>query len=40
MPISQIKNKKVAQVLFDLNYFSNEAALRDFFADNLYESTL
>jgi len=35
MPIFQIKNKKVAQVLFDLNYFSNEAALRDFFADNL-----
>lgn len=35
MPIFQIKNKKVAQVLFDLNYFSNEAGLRDFFADNL-----
>ncbi len=35
MPIFQIKNKKVAQVSFDLNYFSNEAALRDFFAENL-----
>jgi len=35
MPIFQIKNKRVAQVSFDLNYFSNEAALRDFFADNL-----
>lgn len=35
MPIFQIKNKKVAQVSFDLNYFNNEAALRDFFADNL-----
>lgn len=35
MPIFQIKNKKVAQVSFDLNYFSNEASLRDFFADNL-----
>lgn len=35
MPIFQIKNKKVVQVSFDLNYFSNEAALRDFFADNL-----
>lgn len=35
MPIFQIKDKRVAQVSFDLNYFSNEAALRDFFADNL-----
>jgi len=35
MPIFQIKNKKVAQVSFDLNYFNNEAALRDFFAENL-----
>ncbi|KKQ00891.1 MAG: hypothetical protein US07_C0005G0006 [Candidatus Levybacteria bacterium GW2011_GWB1_36_18] len=35
MPIFQIKNKKAAQVSFDLNYFNNEAALRDFFADNL-----
>ncbi len=35
MPIFQIKNKKVSQVSFDLNYFNNEAALRDFFADNL-----
>jgi len=35
MPIFRIKNKKAAQVSFDLNYFSNEAALRDFFAENL-----
>ncbi|MFH1866987.1 MAG: DUF5655 domain-containing protein [Patescibacteria group bacterium] len=35
MPIFQTKNKKVAQVSFDLNYFDNEAALRDFFANNL-----
>ena len=35
MPIFQIKNKKVAQVLSNLNYFDNEATLRDFFADNL-----
>lgn len=35
MPIFQIKNKKVSQVSFDLNYFDNEAALRDFFAGNL-----
>ena len=35
MPIFQIKNRRVVQVSFDLNYFSNEAALRDFFADNL-----
>jgi len=35
MPIFQIKNKRVAQVLFNLNYFDNEAALRDFFVDNL-----
>lgn len=35
MPIFQIKNRKVAQVSIDLNYFSNEPALRDFFADNL-----
>lgn len=35
MPIFQIKNKKVAQVLFNLSYFDNEAILRDFFADNL-----
>src|SRR3989344_2774695 len=38
MPIFQIKNgKKVSQVTSDLNYFSNEAILRDFFADNLEE---
>src|SRR3990167_8046282 len=35
MPIFQIKNKKASQVSSDLNYFNNEAALRDFFADNL-----
>lgn len=35
MPIFQIKNKIVSQVSIDLNYFNNEAALRDFFADNL-----
>jgi predicted transport protein len=35
MPIFQIKNKKVSQVSFDLNYLDNEAALRDFFAGNL-----
>lgn len=35
MPIFQIKNKKVDQVSHNLDYFKNEAALRDFFADNL-----
>jgi predicted transport protein len=35
MPIFQIKNNKVVQVSFELNYFNNEATLRDFFADNL-----
>lgn len=35
MPIFQIKNNKTTQVSFNLNYFSNEAALRDFFAENL-----
>ena len=35
MPIFQIKNKRVAQVSFNLDYFDNEAALRDFFANNL-----
>ncbi|MDO9581300.1 MAG: DUF5655 domain-containing protein [Bacteroidales bacterium] len=35
MAIFQTKNKKVAQISFDLHYFNNEAALRDFFADNL-----
>lgn len=35
MPIFKIKNKKVTQVFFDLNYFGDESALRDFFADNL-----
>ncbi|MDD3488049.1 MAG: endonuclease NucS [Candidatus Pacebacteria bacterium] len=35
MPIFKIKDKKVNQVSLDLNYFTNEASLRDFFADNL-----
>lgn len=35
MTIFQIINKKVDQVSYNLNYFENEAALRDFFADNL-----
>lgn len=35
MAIFQIKDKKVVQVSSDLTYFSNEAALRDFFAENL-----
>lgn len=37
MPIFQIKKKKAGQVSFDLNYFSDEDALRDFFAGNLEE---
>lgn len=35
MPIFQIKNKKANQVFSDINYFKNEADLRDFFAENL-----
>lgn len=35
MPIFKIKNNKTHQVSYNLNYFSNEAALRDFFAENL-----
>lgn len=35
MPLFQLKNKKVHQVSVDLTQFKNEAALRDFFADNL-----
>ena len=35
MPIFQIKNKKANQVFLDITHFENEAALRDFFADNL-----
>jgi predicted transport protein len=35
MPIFQIKNSKVSQVASDINHFKDEAALRDFFADNL-----
>lgn len=32
-----MKNKKANQVFLDINHFSNEAALRDFFAENLEE---
>lgn len=35
MPLFQLTNKKVHQVPVDLRQFKNEAALRDFFADNL-----
>ena len=35
MPIFQIKNKKVNQISSNINHFSNEAELRDFFAENL-----
>ena len=35
MPLFQVKNKKVAQVSVDFSQFKNEAALRDFFAENL-----
>lgn len=35
MPLFQLKNKKVSQVAIDLTHFKNEAALRDFFAENL-----
>lgn len=35
MPLFQVTNKKIRQVLVDLHQFKNEAALRDFFADNL-----
>jgi len=35
MPIFQVKDKKVIQVPSYLEYFQNENALRDFFADNL-----
>ena len=35
MPIFQIKDKKASQVFLDISHFSNEAELRDFFADNL-----
>lgn len=35
MPLFQVKNKKVNQVSVDLTQFKNEAALRDFFAENL-----
>lgn len=37
MPIFQIKNKKASQVSSNIDYFNNEAELRDFFADNLEE---
>lgn len=35
MPIFQVNNNKATQVSQNLNYFKNEAALRDFFAANL-----
>ncbi len=35
MPIFQIKNKKADQVFLDIQHFSDEAELRDFFVDNL-----
>lgn len=35
MPLFKVENKKVHQVSVDLLQFKNEAALRDFFADNL-----
>jgi len=35
MPLFKVTNKKVDQVPVDLRQFKNEAALRDFFADNI-----
>jgi predicted transport protein len=35
MPIFHVQNQKAKQVYSDLDYFKNEAKLRDFFADNL-----
>lgn len=35
MPIFQIKDNKVRQVSSNVDHFKNEAALRDFFAENL-----
>jgi predicted transport protein len=35
MPLFQIRNSKASQVPVDLKHFKDEAALRDFFADNL-----
>jgi predicted transport protein len=37
MPIFHVQNQKAKQVYSDLDYFKNEAALRDFFAENLEE---
>ena len=37
MPIFQIQNKKVLQIALDQKRFPDEAALRDFFADNLVD---
>jgi predicted transport protein len=37
MPIFHVQNQKAKQVYSDLGYFKNEAALRDFFAENLEE---
>jgi predicted transport protein len=35
MPLFSTKNKQVVQIPFYQNFFSNEAALRDYFANNL-----
>jgi predicted transport protein len=35
MPLFTIKNKKTSQISFQLNFFKNEAELRDLFASNL-----
>ncbi|MBN1547292.1 MAG: hypothetical protein JW902_11580 [Syntrophaceae bacterium] len=37
MPIFQIQNKKVLQIALDQKRFPDEAALRDFFAENLVD---
>lgn len=37
MPIFKINKEKASQVSMNINHFSNEAELRDFFADNLEE---
>ena len=35
MPIFQTNDKQAKQIALDLERFENEAALRDYFADNL-----
>jgi len=37
MPLFQTRSKKLLQVPVHLEHFKNEAALRDFFAENLYD---